>query len=526
MKSSASIFPVPIRLLIKFLLTINLEDLDLKINTVLIVNFEKLVSNQKFSDGGVSLLNILGNNGRVVWWQTSLTHNDKALNYETAAHDILRHMIQEEETQTEGLPREELRDIIDLSLWIGQLLLQHGAESARVEETVHLLGTGLGATWLDVFTSAHAIIITTSSGEEFRTKIRRVVRFGGVNMSVIESINRLSRQVQEKQLDRFAVRQALEQIDKAPHHYNRWLTAAMAGLACAAFSRLFGGDWLVFAVTFTAATAAGLIRQELRKHFFNPLLVVLLTAGVAGLISALGVRLQWGNQPAIALAASVLLLVPGVPLINAAEDLLQGHLGTGVSRGITGALIALNIAAGLALAIEIIGLKNPWPTFVQPPSIWQDALWAAVAALGFALLFNVPPRLLGWCAACGALGHGVRFLLLSTSWLRFNHLILATFVGATAVGVAATLLARRLKAPSPIFAITGIIPMVPGTFAFGTMIGVLRLAGLVDITSGNDLPTLLANTTIDAINTGLVLAALALGIALPTLLFKRPRPVV
>lgn len=60
---------------------------------------------------------------------------------------------------------------MDLALWTGQLLMRHGAESERVEETVHRLGTGLGCDWGDVLLSANAIIVTHISGREFRTKI-------------------------------------------------------------------------------------------------------------------------------------------------------------------------------------------------------------------------------------------------------------------------------------------------------------------------------------------------------------------
>ena len=92
------------------------------------------------------------------------------------------------------LDKLALRDVIDLSLWAGQLLLQHGAESARIEETVHRLGTGLGADWMDILVSPNAIAVTTVSGEEFRTKIRRVVSIG-VNLRAIEQINSITQRV-------------------------------------------------------------------------------------------------------------------------------------------------------------------------------------------------------------------------------------------------------------------------------------------------------------------------------------------
>ena len=41
----------------------------------------------------------------------------------------------------------------------------------------------------------------------------------------------------------------------------------------------------------------------------------------------------------------------------------------------------------------------------------QDMLLAAIPAVGFAMVFNVPHRALPWCALLGAIGHGTRFAM-------------------------------------------------------------------------------------------------------------------
>ncbi len=259
--------------------------------------------------------------------------------------------------QKPPLEREALRDVIDLALWAGQLLLQNGAESERVEETIHRIGTGLGCDWMDILISPNALVVTTISGEEFRTKIRRVVRYG-VNMSVLTAINDLSRRVEHGEIDRAAMRRELRRISDTPPHYNRWLVIGLVGLACAAFSRLFNGDWAVFGVTLIASSFAMLVRQELQRRYFNSFVIVAITALVAGLLAGMAARLQLSPQPQTALAASVLLLVPGVPLINAAEDIIKGHVVTGLVRGINGFVISLVIALGLLLAMRILGISG------------------------------------------------------------------------------------------------------------------------------------------------------------------------
>lgn len=255
------------------------------------------------------------------------------------------------------LAYEELRDIIDLTLWAGQIMLQHGAESARVEETAHRLGTALGCDWLDILVSPNIIAITATSGNDFRTKLRRVVRLN-VDFTRVSAINRLARRVEAGELDRPTVRSELERISTMPGHYPPWLVVLVVGLACAAFSRLFGGDWPVFFITWGAASVAMAVRLYLTYQNYNPILVTGITAFVGGLLASSASWLNLSPHPQIALTATVLLLVPGVPLVTGLEDLLEGYYIVGLSRALHGTLILLALALGLLLAMRLVGISG------------------------------------------------------------------------------------------------------------------------------------------------------------------------
>lgn len=154
--------------------------------------------------------------------------------------------------------------------------------------------------------------------------------------------------------------------------------------------------------------------------------------------------------------------------------------------------------------------------------VLRDAFWSALAALGFAILFNVPRHTLPACALAGALGHGLRAALL----LRVGMPIeIATLLAATAVGFLGELLARRYHIPRLIFVVPGVIPLVPGVFAYRTMLGIFEIIGLADLTKIAELEVLL-ETAVYAIRTGLILAGLSFGIIAPNLLFRRRHPMI
>lgn len=56
----------------------------------------------------------------------------------------------------------------------------------------------------------------------------------------------------------------------------------------------------------------------------------------------------------------------------------------------------------------------------------QDMALAAIPAVGFAMVFNVPQRALRWCALLGAIGHGSRMVMMSAGF----NIEWATFLAA------------------------------------------------------------------------------------------------
>ncbi|MGJ3240245.1 MAG: threonine/serine exporter family protein [Anaerolineae bacterium] len=152
-------------------------------------------------------------------------------------------------------------------------------------------------------------------------------------------------------------------------------------------------------------------------------------------------------------------------------------------------------------------------------TILADGFWSAIASMGFAILFNVPRRSLIYCMIGGAVGHAVRTaLMLYWGW----SIELASLMGAVLVGFWAQWCAHHLKLPSMVIAISAVIPMVPGVFAYQTMIGILQMT---DVNTTETMPVLV-DVSINAIKTGVILASLAVGIVTPSLLFQRIKPVV
>jgi uncharacterized membrane protein YjjB (DUF3815 family) len=73
-----------------------------------------------------------------------------------------------------------------------------------------------------------------------------------------------------------------------------------------------------------------------------------------------------------------------------------------------------------------------------------------------------------------------------------------------------------------VFVIPGIIPLVPGELAFRTIVDVMSL-----LEAGPEAQQVaIAASAVSAIRTTLIGAALATGVAVPSMLFRRSRPML
>jgi len=146
----------------------------------------------------------------------------------------------------------------------------------------------------------------------------------------------------------------------------------------------------------------------------------------------------------------------------------------------------------------------------------DDAVFAGIAALGFALLFNVPKQALLACVLFAASAHALRTLLLPLNvpieW--------ASFIAATLLGLATVPWSRRMLIPRPVVTVAAVIPMIPGVYAYETMTGLMTLHH-----QGYSL-ALQQQIVENGLLTIFILMGLSFGLAIAPVLVYRNKPIV
>lgn len=143
-------------------------------------------------------------------------------------------------------------------------------------------------------------------------------------------------------------------------------------------------------------------------------------------------------------------------------------------------------------------------------SLVQKGCWAAVATLGFSVLFNVPKYALPYCALIGAFGYALRTALIGGGM----GMVSATLGAALLIGVLAAILARRYGVSGTLFAVGPAIPLVPGSYAYKAVMGIVMVAESPQLEHSTELLLTAFDNGIKAV---LTILFLSFGIALPGL---------
>ena len=146
--------------------------------------------------------------------------------------------------------------------------------------------------------------------------------------------------------------------------------------------------------------------------------------------------------------------------------------------------------------------------------ILVDGLLAAIAAIGFAVISNPSRKAIFVSALLAAVGHALRFALIKSGL----EISLATFVAATCIGLLSILFARIIHCPAEVFSFPSLLPMIPGLFAYRTILGLIRFMQNSDTIKSQEY---LMNIFHNGLTTLFILLALVIGVSLPVLFFPK-----
>ena len=236
-------------------------------------------------------------------------------------------------------------------------LLAVGSQPSRVVRSAQRIGESFGHEVDLVVMAKHVImtVISRAHADQRRTSVR-IVRPAAFNFDMILKLNALSWHAHDFHLPFDEVQRRYAAVMGQPR-YSDGLVLLMVACANASFCRLFGGDWVAVGVVWVATFLAFFLRQRMMRAHMDHRIVFMVVAFAASMITALSVPHLPTATPQIALGTSVLFLIPGVPLINAINDIIEGFVLLGIVRAVNASILIICIALGLAATLLLTGVS-------------------------------------------------------------------------------------------------------------------------------------------------------------------------
>ena len=355
--------------------------------------------------------------------------------------------------------------LTDLAATMGYHLAMSGAETFRVEDTIHRILLAYGVE-CEVFAIPNSVSVSLEAANGKPLMIMRRIGFHGNDLEKMEKLNALSRQICAKKP---AVDEAMEWLHETLASCRTYSTGAfylgnvLVGIG---FCLVFGGALSDCLWAGLIGLIIGLVTRFMDRREANPFFSTILASCLMALPAYAAAGLGWLKSPDAAIIGALMLLVPGLLITNSMRDIIYGDTNSGIFRIVQVVLTALAIALGTAAAWQLTaGLYGQTASATMSWPAWAQAAAVFVGCCGFCILFNVHGRglvlcIIGGAAAwmvyllCGALGCDV---------------YAANLFAAVFAALYAEIMARVRKCPATPYLVIATIPMLPGAGVYYTM---------------------------------------------------------
>ena len=366
--------------------------------------------------------------------------------------------------------RREWEERLALVLDIAEQMVISGAEVARTEYSVRRICKSFGAVRTEALSITTSLIVTVYYDEYGSvTQTRRVDKFA-YNMDRLEKMNELSREICDRKLTVEEGRKKFSEL-MSERYFFFYAQLLFFMLIAFTFTLFFGGSLKDAAASAFIAIIFKYIDEFARKLEINKFIPIVVSSLLGGFIAIMAVRAGIADSVEMVSIGDVMLLIPGIMLTNSLRDMFGGDTITGGIRFIEATLIAVMIAVGFSVSSKFyeelflrvaISTDREW-------QVWLSIMIALAAsffgAIGYACTFNTRPKRLIATGFGGLIGWAAYLLI---GCFMFSE-PMKYFIAAIVINIYAEIMAVKEKAPSTVFIVSAIMPLVPGGMLYRTM---------------------------------------------------------
>ncbi|KRG83886.1 membrane protein [Stenotrophomonas daejeonensis] len=310
--------------------------------------------------------------------------------------------------------------------------------------------------------------------------ITRVIRLGpgDNNLHKLAMADQIADAVASGQMSIAQGHTALRQLDRDPTWRDNTQMLLSFGLGSAGVAGMWRLPWLDVVTAGITGLLIGVLLFYADRRVATREAGEALAAMLAGFVVVLVATFIGPlNQNSVIIAALV-VLVPGMTLTNAVNELTSQHWVSGTARfaGALTTIMKLTVGAMIAVTItRLLGLE-PQIRALRPQPEWVEWGSVVLASFAFAMLFRAAWRDYPWVMAASLAGYAIS----RYGGQQWGGPV-GIFLAAMALAAAGNLFGRVVQRPGAIVRLPGIIMLVPGSISLR---GVLSLVQQQNVNAG------------------------------------------
>ena len=244
--------------------------------------------------------------------------------------------------------------LLDTAVAAGELMLENGAETYRVEDTMHRILSLSRLQTAEVFVTMTGFVATLDDPSIHSMTVVRRITERGTNLDMIDQLNSLSRNLCSGELSLEAAARQIQDLKSHPWKPGAFLVSTP--VVTAAFALTYGGTLSEAFLSAVTGFVIAVCLYACRRLKLPSLFGTLLSSAAASVLASGFLRMFpfFGNLDSV-IIASIMPLVPGVAITNAVFDTLHGDYLSGTARMLEAFVTAAAVAMGIGIGLGISG---------------------------------------------------------------------------------------------------------------------------------------------------------------------------
>ncbi len=246
------------------------------------------------------------------------------------------------------------KEVMEIALLAGEILLISGAEVYRVEDTINRISKSYNVDCECFVMPAGIFISSNGEGDGFVSYVKRI-KDRSTDLHRIELINSFSRKISDNPLPYSEAKKELDRIKNNPY-FSFPLRLASAAVIAFVYTLLLRGNLVDGIVALFISTCIYTFKEKTNIGGFQ--FIQLLISGIfAGAVGIGLKKLIPTLNVDVTIIGGIMILVPGFAITNGIKDALFGDIVSSLSR--IGEAIYVVVAVGIGVAIMLL-LGTRW----------------------------------------------------------------------------------------------------------------------------------------------------------------------